>query len=111
MKLASWVVIVYGFLTLLGGIMGYIQAKSTISLIMGVITGIFLILTGYGMLRKNLLSGYLAIVITLFLDAFFTYRFFLTFTFFPAGFMSILSLCVLAIITHLISKHLKKRPL
>ncbi len=37
----------YGILALLGGIIGYIQAKSKVSLISGIISGLFIIFDAY----------------------------------------------------------------
>lgn len=108
MKPAAWVVMFYGIITLIGGVMGHLKSMSTASLIMGGIFGIMLILASIGMFKNKLFSAYFAILLTLVLDAFFTYRFFLTYKFFPAGFMSILSLVVLIVMINLLNKQLQK---
>lgn len=108
MKPAAWVVLFYGIITLVGGIMGHLKSMSTASLITGGIFGILLILSSIGMFKNKLFSAYFAILLTLVLDAFFTYRFFLTYKFFPAGFMCLLSLAVLIVMLNLLNKQLKK---
>jgi len=40
MKTPAWITFIYGIIILLGGFMGYSQADSTTSLIMGLIFGI-----------------------------------------------------------------------
>lgn len=109
MKRAAWIVIVYGMIVIMGGIMGQVMAKSTTSLIMGLFSGLLLLLTGMGMYKNNLLSAYIAILFTLALDAFFTYRFLLTFSLFPAGIMCILSFVVLLTVLHILKKQSKKQ--
>ena len=49
MNLAVTIVAFYGLFSLVGGMIGYLKAKSTASLIAGSISGVLLILCAYGM--------------------------------------------------------------
>ena len=49
MNVAVTVVAFYGLFSLVGGIIGYLKAKSTASLIVGSTSGVLLILCAYGM--------------------------------------------------------------
>ena len=48
MSLAAMVVAVYGAFSLIGGVIGYLKAKSTASLIAGSLSGVLLLLCAYG---------------------------------------------------------------
>lgn len=109
MKISAWIILLYGLLVLVGGFIGHIQAGSTASLIMGGICGILLLLSSIGMFKNKLFPAYIAILLTLGLDGFFTYRFLLSFSFFPAGMMSLISLVVLLLIAYLLRKDLNRQ--
>jgi len=53
MSLAQTVVTVYGLFTLIGGIIGYVKAKSNMSLIAGAISGILLLICAMGMASRS----------------------------------------------------------
>jgi len=106
MKKAGWITLFYGFIVLIGGFMGFLKAASMASLIMGGIFGVLLILSAIGMLRNKLFPAYVGLILVLLLDGFFTYRYLLTYSFFPSGFMCLLSLFVLIINVFLFKKHL-----
>ena len=108
MKSVGVITLLYVILVLVGGIMGYIKAASTASLISGVSCGLVAILLSIGIFKKRLFSAYLAILLTLGLDAFFTYRLLLTMKFMPAGIMALLSTTVLLAQAILIKKDLQR---
>jgi len=108
MKIAGWITIIYALIILAGGIIGQIQADSITSLVMGTIFGVLLLFSAIGMLKDRLFPSYMGILLTLILDAFFTYRYLLTFTFIPAGLMCLISLIVLIAIATLIRNHLQQ---
>ncbi|MBD2462247.1 hypothetical protein H6G89_14460 [Oscillatoria sp. FACHB-1407] len=81
--------IAYGILALVGGIIGYAQAKSKMSLISGVISGVLLILCGVAQFRGVVWAGTLAAVITAVLIVVFVMRLTKTRKFMPAGLMAI----------------------
>ena len=83
--------IVFGLLTIVGGVMGYVKAGSTISLIAGSICGILLLLAAY-LLPGNLVVGLaLAAVVSIALAGKFVPAFIKTGHLMPAGLMSLLS--------------------
>lgn len=95
MHLAGWITLIYGIIILVGGIMGHLKAASKASLISGLVFGLLLIITSVFLFRKAQWGLISALLLTFFLDAFFTYRFFTTMKFLPSGLMSLLSLVVL----------------
>ena len=107
MKTAAWITLFYGLMILVGGVIGHMKAASTPSLITGTIFGILLLMSAVGMFKDKLFSAYLAVILTLILDAFFTYRWLLTFKFMPSGLMTLISIGVLIAIAILIRNHLK----
>lgn len=88
----------YGILALLGGIIGYIQARSKISLISGIISGLLLIFAAYCQLQGQTWGLTLAAIITTILVVFFSFRLAKTRKFMPAGLMIIFGMLVLVVI-------------
>jgi len=95
MHTASTIVYIYAALVMLGGIFGFLKAKSLPSLIMGEIGGLALIAAGYA-LGHGLAWGLpLALVLSAGLLVFFSLRYLRTRAFMPGGLMAILSLLTL----------------
>lgn len=95
--------IIFGILTIAGGIIGYVKAGSAPSIIAGSITGI-LLLVGAWLLPEHRAAGLLTVLmVSLVLAAQFVPKFIRTHTVMPAGIMSILSVIgvVLAIVAWL----------
>lgn len=92
------VVVVYGILLILGGIMGYAKAASVASLVMGIIFGAGLLASAWGMFNGVVWASYVALALTVFLTAFFAYRFSLSKAFMPAGLMIIIGIIVLIVL-------------
>lgn len=83
---------VYASLLFVGGFIGYLMAHSVPSLVMGIVSAsIFAVLS----FQKSMLAARLTMGLTALMTGFFAYRFILTSKFFPAGFMSIVSLSLL----------------
>ena len=83
--------IVFGLLTIVGGVIGYAKAGSTISIIAGSISGILLLLAAF-LLPGNLAVGLaLAAVVSIALAGRFVPAFIKTGHLMPAGLMSVLS--------------------
>lgn len=85
----------YGIIAILGGISGYIKAKSKVSLISGIVSGIALIVAAFVQLQSLPLGSTIAQVITLMLVVVFAIRLIKTHKFMPAGLMLILGIITL----------------
>ncbi len=95
MSLSIIAALTYGILAMIGGIIGYIQAKSQISLFSGIISGLFLILAAYLQIQGQAWALILAVLVTLTLVIFFALRLAKTRKFMPAGLMVILGVLAL----------------
>ena len=93
--------IVFGVLTIAGGIVGYVKAGSVASIIAGVITGVLLLVAAFLLPEHRAVGLATAFIISLLLAAQFIPKFLRTGKVMPAGMMSILS--VLGIIGALIA--------
>jgi uncharacterized membrane protein (UPF0136 family) len=83
--------IIFGLLTIVGGVMGYAKAGSTASIIAGSISGILLLLAAF-LLPDHLAVGLaLAAVVSIALAGRFVPAFIKTGHLMPAGLMSVLS--------------------
>ncbi|NEP58733.1 MAG: hypothetical protein F6K31_17230 [Symploca sp. SIO2G7] len=89
MNLGIVAALAYGILALAGGIIGYMQAKSKISLISGVTSGLLLIIAGILQLQGQAWGLTLAEVVAGVLIVVFILRFVKTRKFMPAGLMII----------------------
>lgn len=71
MNTISLITLIYGLLVFIGGIMGYVKAKSKASIISGSIFGVLLVISAL-MLQKNDHAGWwLGLICTFFIAAFF----------------------------------------
>jgi uncharacterized membrane protein (UPF0136 family) len=83
--------IIFGLLTIVGGVIGYVKAGSTASIIAGFVSGIALILAAY-LLPGNLALGLaIAGIVSILLAGRFIPAFMKTGQVMPAGLMSVLS--------------------
>jgi len=84
---------IFGVLTIAGGVMGYVKARSVVSIVAGGISGVLLALAGYfvgtGKVQLGLILG---LVVSLALAGQFVGKFLKTHKFMPAGMMSVLSI-------------------
>jgi uncharacterized membrane protein (UPF0136 family) len=94
MKFMPLLVILYAFILIGGGMLGYYKAGSLPSLIMGCITGVILIVSAIGMFNKGLLGYFFSSGIAFAMAVFFTYRFTQTLKLMPTGMMAIISFIV-----------------
>jgi len=83
--------LVFGVLTIAGGIMGYVKARSVASIIAGTITGILLIVAAYFLPTQREIGLVLALLTSAILAGQFIPRFLRTRRMMPAGLMSLLS--------------------
>ena len=83
--------LIFGALTIIGGVIGYVKAGSLPSIIAGAITGVLLLVAGW-ILPANRNPGLIiAFIVSLVLAAQFFPKFIRTAKVMPAGLMSILS--------------------
>src|SRR3989454_110425 len=83
--------IVFGILTIAGGVVGYVKAGSLPSIIAGAITGVLLLVAGFLLPEHRAAGIATAFVVSCVLAAQFVPKFIRTGKMMPAGMMSILS--------------------
>ncbi len=93
--------IVFGALTIIGGIVGYLKAGSVASIIAGSITGVLLLVAAFLLPEHRTIGLATALIISLLLAAQFVPKFLRTGRVMPAGMMSVLS--VIGIIAAIIA--------
>lgn len=98
MNLAIVAAIAYGFLSLLGGIFGYIRAQSKASLISGSISGVLLLFAAFLQIQGMTEGLILARIITLVLLVVFIIRLVKTRKFMPAGLMVLAGVITLSLL-------------
>ena len=89
--------ILFGVLTIAGGIVGYVKAGSVASIIAGSITGVLLLVAAFLLPQHRGVGLATALVVSLLLAGQFVPKFLQTGRVMPAGMMSILS--VIGIVT------------
>lgn len=83
--------IIFGLLTIAGGILGYVKANSTASLIAGAISGVLLLVAAF-LLPGQVVAGLtIAIIVSILLAGRFVPAFFRSGKFMPDGIMAVLS--------------------
>ncbi|WP_375506383.1 TMEM14 family protein [uncultured Nostoc sp.] len=97
MNLSIIAAFAYGILAIVGGIIGYIQARSKVSLLSGSISGLLLLLAAYFQLQGQTWGSILALIVTAVLVVVFGFRLAKTRKFMPAGLMTILGMLALAV--------------
>ncbi len=83
--------IIFGLLTIAGGVMGYVKAGSTASIIAGTISGVLLLLAAFLLPQQLTVALILAALVSIALAGRFVPAFLQTGKMMPAGMMSILS--------------------
>jgi len=91
MEAAKIYFIVFGVLTILGGIIGYVKAGSVASIIAGSITGVLLLVAAFLLPEHRMVGLATALIISLLLAAQFIPKLLRTGRVMPAGIMSLLS--------------------
>jgi uncharacterized membrane protein (UPF0136 family) len=92
METAKIYFIVFGALTIIGGIVGYTKAGSVASIIAGSITGVLLLVAAFLLPEHRMVGFATALIVSLLLAAQFLPKFLRTGRVMPAGMMSILSM-------------------
>ena len=105
MEAAKIYFIVFGVLTIVGGVVGYIKAGSVVSIIAGSIAGVLLLVAALLLPERHAIGLATAFIISLLLAAQFVPKFIRTGRVMPAGMMSILSVIgIIAVIVAWIKK-------
>src|SRR5258706_16206999 len=104
MQNTAMIVIVYGALVLVGGVMGYVKAKSLPSLISGLAFGLALLVCGLGLWQGAKMSAVVALGLAAALLAMMGVRFAKSKKFMPAGLIESLSLIVVVILAMAMAK-------
>jgi uncharacterized membrane protein (UPF0136 family) len=91
MEVAKIYFIVFGLLTIAGGIVGYVKAGSVPSIIAGAVTGILLLVAAFLLPAYRVAGLAIALIVSLFLAAYFIRKYSSTGAVMPAGMMSVLS--------------------
>ena len=105
MEAARIYFIVFGALTIVGGIVGYLKAGSVASIIAGSITGVLLLVAAFLLPEHRTIGLATALIVSLLLAAQFVPKFLRTGSVMPAGIMSILSaIGIIAVIVAWVKK-------
>jgi uncharacterized membrane protein (UPF0136 family) len=104
MKSLAIIQLLYGIIAIVGGIIGYVSAKSTVSLIMGIVSGLIILTAAYMLFQNNFTGVYIALVISLILSIVFAIRFTKSFSFMPSGLMLLLSVISLGFSIYSLTK-------
>jgi uncharacterized membrane protein (UPF0136 family) len=105
MEAARIYFIVFGVLTIVGGIVGYLKAGSVASIIAGSITGVLLLVAAFLLPEHRTIGLATALIVSLLLAAQFVPKFLRTARVMPAGMMSILSaIGIIAVIVAWVKK-------
>jgi len=91
MESAKIYFVVFGVLTIAGGVVGYVKAGSVASIIAGSITGVLLLVAAFLLPEHRAIGLATAFIVSLLLAAQFVPKFIRTGRVMPAGMMSILS--------------------
>ena len=83
--------LIFGALTIVGGVIGYVKAGSLPSIIAGAITGVLLLVAGWILPTNRAIGLLIALIVSLLLAAQFVPKLIRTGKMMPAGLMSILS--------------------
>lgn len=98
MDLASVVVVFYGLFNLVGGILGYVKAKSRASLIAGSFSGIVLLACAYRIRMGSMIASFTSLGIALLLGLRFLGTWFKTRRVMPDLLMILLSVATLVLV-------------
>jgi len=101
MEAAKIYFIVFGVLTIVGGIVGYVKAGSVASIVAGSITGVLLLVAAFLLSEHRMIGLATALIVSFLLAAQFVPKLLRTGRVMPAGIMSLLSVIgiIVAIVT------------
>lgn len=98
--MTAWIILVYGILVAVGGVMGYVKAKSAPSLYAGVAAGLILAGASFAMMReKSFQAGWwVALIVALLLLGRFGLVALKDFKMMPTGLVILLSLIAIVVL-------------
>jgi uncharacterized membrane protein (UPF0136 family) len=91
MEAAKIYFIVFGLLTIAGGVVGYVKAGSAASIIAGAVTGVLLLIAAFLLPEHQAWGLGTALIVSLLLAGYFIRKYLQTATVMPSGMMSVLS--------------------
>jgi uncharacterized membrane protein (UPF0136 family) len=106
-KKTTWVVFAYAICILMGGIMGHRFSSSKASLISGLVFGSLLLAASGLMFQRKSAGNWMALILAITLEGFFTWRFAKTLNFLPSGLLSLISLFVIILMALKVGKRLR----
>jgi uncharacterized membrane protein (UPF0136 family) len=98
MKMTGGIVLGYGVVVMLGGLIAYLTADSWVSLFTGTVAGAALVAGGMGIMRKSIYAYLVSLAVTSMLAVFFIFRYIQTEKMMPAGMMTGISVLVLLLL-------------
>ena len=98
MNFAALLVAAYGLFSLVGGIIGYVKAKSTASLIAGFLSGLMLIASAYGIAQGVGAAYLISLIIAILLGGRFLATWFKTHRIMPDLLVVLFSLATLIVV-------------
>lgn len=101
--IAACTTLAYGILAIVGGVIGYKQAGSQVSLLSGLISGLLLLVGSYLLFAGSAIGPTLSAIVSILLIVVFVIRLAKTRKFMPAGLMIILGLINMAALWTLLS--------
>ena len=101
---AVFTTLIFGILAIVGGVIGYKQAGSQMSLLSGIISGALLLIGAYFLLGGNPIGLMLSAIVSLVLLVVFAIRLVKTRKFMPAGLMIVLGVVNMVALWSLYSK-------
>ncbi len=104
MNMTTLVVGLYGLFTFAGGLIGFIKAKSAVSLVTGSVSGILLLICAYGISRGYSWSAITALIVSVLLGGRFLMTLIKHFKLMPDLLMVLLSLASLVAIVLMLLK-------
>ncbi len=97
-------VLLFGVFTLIGGVMGYVQAGSMASIVAGSVSGILLLVCAAGIYRGNRIAAIGALVISLLLGGRFLMTLVKNFKVMPDFLMVLFSLATILVVIQFLLK-------
>lgn len=98
MKITGGIVLGYGVVVMLGGLIGYLKADSLVSLFTGTISGAILVAGGMGLIRKSIYAYLVSLAMTTLLAIFFMIRYVMSEKMMPSGIMAGLSVIIILLL-------------